>query len=66
MVSQGKVRVLGVTAGIGLAAKLAPLGILPGAEIEVVRNSAAGPLIVAVMGSRLVLGRGMAHQIMVR
>ena len=67
MVTRGKVQILGVEDGAaGLAARLAPLGILTGAEIEVVRNSAAGPLIIAVMGSRLVLGRGMAHKIHVR
>lgn len=66
MIPRGKVRILGLDGGNGLAAKLAPLGLLPGTEIEVIRNSAFGPLVVAVRGSRLVLGRGMAHQILVR
>ncbi|MDA8125898.1 MAG: FeoA family protein [Deltaproteobacteria bacterium] len=67
MVTRGKVRILGVEEGTaGLAARLAPLGLLPGAEIEVVRNQASGPLIIAVFGSRMVLGRGMAQQIQVR
>jgi len=52
-----------IRGGYGLRARLTALGLVPGAEIEVVRNSGRGPFIVAVGGSRIVLGRGMAANI---
>lgn len=58
-----RVRLVAVKAGEGLQGRLAALGLIPGAEIEVLRNSARGPFLVAVQGSRIVLGRGMAQQI---
>lgn len=58
-------RIMEVNAGRGLEARLAAMGLLPGTEIEVVRNMGRGAFVVAVKESRLVLGRGMAHKIMV-
>jgi len=52
-------------AGDGLTARLAAMGLLPGAEIEVLSNSNRGPFIVAVKGTRVVLGRGVAQKILV-
>ncbi|HSV27464.1 MAG TPA: FeoA family protein [Sedimentisphaerales bacterium] len=46
--------------------RLAAMGILPHAELEVVRNGHPGPFIVRVRGTRVALGRGVAHKIMVR
>jgi len=64
MVNSGrKVRLLAVRAGRGLQARLAAMGLVPGAELEVIRNSHHGPFIVSVKDTRLVLGRGMAHKI---
>lgn len=62
----GRVRLVYVRAGRGLARRLAEMGFLPGDELEVVSNGAPGPLVVLVKGSRLVLGRGMAERILVR
>jgi Fe2+ transport system protein FeoA len=39
------------------------MGLLPGSEVEVVRNHMHGPIIVQVKESRLVIGRGMALKI---
>jgi len=39
------------------------MGMVPGCEIEVLRNSGHGPFIVAVRDTRVVLGRGMAMKI---
>lgn len=39
------------------------MGLLPGAELRVVSNSAWGPFIVAVKDGRMILGRGMAEKI---
>lgn len=66
IVSPGRrVLVVGVDAGGGLQGRLAALGLVPGTEVEVIANSAKGPFIVLVKGSRLILGRGMAQKIMV-
>ena len=66
MVTAGKtVRLVGVRAGHELLGRLAALGLVPGVEIEVVNHSLRGPFIVSVKGSRVMLGRGMAHKIMV-
>ena len=66
MVTVGRrVRLVGVHAGRGLQGRLAAMGLLPGVEIEVVSRSLHGPFVVAVKGSRVMIGRGMAHKIMV-
>jgi len=59
------VRLVAVEAGQGLRAELAAMGLVPGTEIEVLRNSLNGPFIIGVRGSRIMLGRGMAHKIRV-
>lgn len=62
----GRVQLVAVRGGRGLNARLAAMGLVPGAEIEVIRSSMRGPVVVAVKQSRLVLGRGMAHKVMVK
>ncbi len=65
-VEQGrKVRFIGVRTGRDLQARLTSMGLAPGVELEVLRNSHHGPFIIAVDHNRLVLGRGMAHNILV-
>ncbi len=58
-----KVRFLGVKAGCGLRAKLAAMGMVPGIEIDMISNSRRGPVIISVMGNRIMLGRGIAARI---
>jgi len=41
------------------------MGIFPGVELLLVKGGFGGPVIVEVRGSRIILGRGMAHRIMV-
>ena len=66
MVASGsRVRFLSVDAGCGLRCRLAELGLVPGTEIEVLRNSRCGPFLVAVRGCRFLLGRDMASKIFV-
>jgi ferrous iron transport protein A len=60
-----KVRLVTVQAGRGLKARLAEMGLVPGVELEVINRNSAGPFIVAVKQSRIMLGRGMAHRIVV-
>jgi len=54
-----------VEAGRGLRSRLTAMGLRPGAEVRVVNNRGAGPFVVAVEGTRIVLGRGMAHKVYV-
>ncbi|MDR0842966.1 MAG: ferrous iron transport protein A [Acidobacteriota bacterium] len=60
-----KVRVFAITAEQGLRGRLVAMGIIPGEEIEVVLNSATGSFVIAVKGSRVMLGEEMARQIQV-
>jgi Fe2+ transport system protein FeoA len=63
--SGSRVRIAEIAAGCGFQGRLAAMGIAPGEEIEVLQNSARGAFIVAVKGSRIMLGRGMAQKIQV-
>ncbi len=60
-----RVKLVSVDAGCGLQGRLAAMGLVAGVEIEVLRNSPPGPFLIAVKGTRIMLGRGMAHKIMV-
>jgi ferrous iron transport protein A len=60
-----RVRLQSVDAGRDLAGRLAALGLVPGAELEILRNSPHGPLILRIGESRIALGRGMAEKIRV-
>ncbi len=66
MLSEGKKAILrSIEGGRQLRSRLASLGLLPGAELEVIQNSGHGPFVIAVKGSRIVIGRGMAARIAV-
>ncbi len=66
MASPGQeVRLVGVRGGWGVRRRLADMGLTPGEKVRVVQAGPSGPLIIAVRGSRVALGRGMAHRIMV-
>jgi Fe2+ transport system protein FeoA len=58
-------RILNINAGYGLQSRLASMGLVPGVEFEVIANHNRGPLILALEGSRIMLGRGIATKIMV-
>ncbi len=51
--------------GRRLSRRLAEMGLVPGERMEVL-NRGPGPFIVAVKGTRLLLGRGMADRVLVR
>ena len=57
-------RIVEVRAGRHLKDRLAGLGLLPGNTVKVLRDN-GGPLLLAVGETRLALGRGMAHKILV-
>ena len=54
-----------ITAGNGLRHRLTEMGLTPGIEFQVLR-SGGGPLVLAVHDSRLAVGRGTAHKILVK
>ena len=59
------VRLVRVGAGRGLIARLTAMGLAPGIKLRVLNNSGAGPFVVAVHNTRIVLGRGVAHRMLV-
>ncbi len=60
-----RVKLVEITAGHKLRHRLTELGLTSGVELEVVQDE-GGPLLLAVHDTRLALGRGMAHKIMVQ
>jgi len=52
--------------GAGAQLRLATIGLRKGDEVEVITNNGQGQLVVAVSGTRLALGRGIAKKIMVK
>ena len=56
--------VVKVAAGRRATHRLTEMGLTPGVEVKIVQDN-GGPLILAVRGSRLAIGRGLAHKVMV-
>ncbi len=48
-----------------LANRLADMGLIPGVTINVHQNDRIGPVVIALKGIRMMLGRGMAEKISV-
>jgi Fe2+ transport system protein FeoA len=66
-VSSGKqVQILEIDAGWGLQRRLADMGLTPGLNVRVIGSQRPGSVVLDVRGSRLALGRGISHKIMVR
>jgi len=59
------VKLVKIEAGRGLNSRLASMGLHPNVEITVVRNDHPGPFVISVKDSKMMLGRGMAHKIVV-
>ncbi len=59
------VTLVGINAGRGLVRRLSAMGLVPGTQLEVLRGNVAGPLMIRVKGSRIMLGRGIAMKILV-
>lgn len=60
-----QVRLVNIKGGHRLRSRLAGMGLLPGMMIRVVRNAGGGPIVVLVHNTRLALGRGMVHHLVV-
>ncbi|MDO4550506.1 MAG: FeoA family protein [Planctomycetia bacterium] len=66
-VEKGKRTVItGMNVGSALLGRLASMGLVPGAEVEMVNNSLHNGYIIRCKDTRLVLGRGLAHIIQVQ
>ena len=59
------VRVVSINAGWGLQRRLADMGLTPGLKVRVVGSQRPGSVVLDVRGSRLALGRGISHKIVV-
>jgi Fe2+ transport system protein FeoA len=58
-------KIVDVRAGCRLRNRLSNLGLLPGTVVEVVQSLGHGPVILAVGDTRLALGRGASHKVLV-
>ena len=66
MASAGEpVKVVAVRAGWGLQRRLADMGLTPGVQVKVINSQRPGPVVIDLRDSRLALGHGVAHKIMV-
>lgn len=61
-----RVRLVCAEAGRGLQGRLTAMGLIPGVEFEVKKNDTLGPVVIALKGTRLMLGRGMTHKVFVK
>ena len=59
-----EVELVEIQAGRKLTRRLAELGLTVGVKLKVVQDN-GGPLLVSVRGSRIAIGRGMAHKLLV-
>jgi Fe2+ transport system protein FeoA len=60
-----KTKLVSINAGQGLKSRLTAMGLIPGVEVIVVNNSHSGPFVISVRGSRMMLGRGVTHKLVV-
>jgi len=58
--------VVDLSGGRGFVARCLALGCTPGTQVTVERNAGRGPIIIAVRGTRLALGRGESMRLRVK
>ncbi|MDY7030998.1 MAG: transcriptional repressor [Thermodesulfobacteriota bacterium] len=67
MVSPGeKVRIEALNSGKGMVRRLTDMGLKTGMEVEVINKGNPGPFLIAIGDTRLGIGHGVAHKIMVK
>ena len=59
------VKLASINASQSLNSRLASMGLVPNVEITVVSNGHPGPFVISVKDSKMMLGRGMVHKIMI-
>ncbi|NHJ32217.1 MAG: ferrous iron transport protein A [Asgard group archaeon] len=61
---EGRKGIVGkIVGGKSACKRLNELGLVPGAEVEMVNNISNGPVMIRVKGSKLALGRGLASKV---
>ena len=60
------VTVIEIRAGGGLQRRLADMGLTPGVKIKMLNSHMPGPVLIDLRGSKVALGRGIAHKIAVK
>ncbi|HPO02512.1 MAG TPA: FeoA domain-containing protein [Treponemataceae bacterium] len=58
--------VVRVEGGCGAREHLLELGLVPGVPVRMLEKAGGGPLLLEVLGSRVILGRGIAGKVIVR
>lgn len=65
-VSSGRrAKIVSIVSGRGLREHLINMGLDIGSEIEILRQGAPGPFLIAIKETRLAIGQGMADKIIV-
>ena len=66
MATQGSVvQVREIVSGVMLKKRLGELGLYEGTEVVVYKNDVCGPVVLKILDSNIVIGRGQAMKIMV-
>lgn len=60
-----RARITRIEGGYGIRKKLTDMGVIPGKEIRVHHGAGMGPRVVVVEETKIMLGRGVLHRIMV-
>jgi ferrous iron transport protein A len=55
-----------IKGGCEVKTRLASMGILPGQDIRVLNPGSFGPTMILIKGSRVALGNGVCHKILVK
>ncbi len=58
-----RLKIASLVGGKNFQARIFGMGLNVGVEIDILRNVGNGPVLIALNGSRLFLGGGMAHKI---
>lgn len=59
------VRVVAVSGGRMARKKLMDLGIIPGERLKILRNDSAGPMLIGLYDSKVVVGSGLSQKVTV-
>jgi len=59
------VKLAKIDAGQALNSRLASMGLVANVEITIVNSGHPGPFVISVKGSKMLIGKGIAHKIMV-
>lgn len=58
-------KILRIEGGKEVRKKLLGMGIVPGADVEILLRRSSGPMLISVMGQQICLGRGIAQKVKV-